>query len=370
MSFQAPITIFEAIDNVYKKKYLLPSIQRELVWDTDQIELLFDSLLRDYPIGSFLFWYVEKDIINNFQFYEFFRDYHERNQKHNPKANISGESDLTAVLDGQQRLTALYLGLRGTYAYKIPYKRYNNPQAYPERKLYLNLLSKSDDINKEYDFSFLTKDEAIEKNETTFWFRVGDVLYLKKEYEVNNFLTRNDLLSYGERSLFANETLFKLHSAIFKNPVINYYLEKDNKLDKVLNIFIRVNSGGTPLSYSDLLLSIATAQWEHKDAREEIYNFVDEINGIGESFNFNKDFVLKSCLLLSDFTDIAFKVDNFNRSNMLTIEQNWENITSSIRTVVNLIDNFGFNRDTLTSNIAIIPICYFETVAKHIVNFA
>jgi hypothetical protein len=182
---------------------------------------------------------------------------------------------------------------------------------------------------------------------------------LKKEHEVNNFLIRNNLLNYGELSLFANETLFKLHSVIFRIPVINYYLEKDNKLDKVLNIFIRINSAGTTLSYSDLLLSIATAQWEHKDAREEIYKFVDEINSIGENFNFNKDFVLKSCLLLSDFTDIAFKVDNFNRDNMLSIERNWENITASIRTAVNLLDSFGFNRDTLTSNIAIIPICYF-----------
>ena len=51
---------------------------------------------------------------------------------------------------------------------------------------------------------------------------------------------------------------------------MNYYQEKDQDLDKVLNIFIRVNSGGTPLSYSDLLLSVADAPVEALDAREEI----------------------------------------------------------------------------------------------------
>ena len=57
----------------------------------------------------------------------------------------------------------------------------------------------------------------------------------------------------------ANRTLSKLHSVIHVNKTISYYLEKSTELDKVLNIFIRVNSGGTTLSYSDLLLSFATA---------------------------------------------------------------------------------------------------------------
>lgn len=66
---------------------------------------------------------------------------------------------------------------------------------------------------------------------------------------------------------------------------ISYYLEESTELDKVLNIFIRVNSGGTPLSYSDLLLSFATAQWQDKDARESINEIVDELNEVGRGFN-------------------------------------------------------------------------------------
>jgi len=144
-----------------------------------------------------------------------------------------------------------------------------------------------------------------------------------------------------------------------KKGSIIYYLEEDQKLDRVLNIFIRVNSGGTQLSYSDLLLSIATAQWKEKDAREEIYNFVDEINKIGDGFLFNKDFVLKTCLVLSDIKDIAFKVDNFNAKNMKKIEEYWSSIKKAIKIAVNLAYSFGYNYQTLTSNYAIIPIAYY-----------
>jgi len=360
MSFQAPITISEAIFNVHNKKYLLPAIQREFIWDTFQISRLFDSLLKDFPIGSFLFWKVEKQKIKAYQFYEFLRNYHEKYNKHNPKADTRGIEGIIAILDGQQRLTSLYVGLKGTYAYKLPRKFWDNDAAFPERKLYLNLLKTSDHIELEYDFKFLTEEEAKKRDENSYWFRVGDILDLQKEVDVNRYLIKNQIMKLDEeKAEFANEVLFKLHSVIHKDRIINYYLEQDDKLDKVLNIFIRVNSAGTPLSYSDLLLSIATAQWQDKDAREEITKFVDEINNIGSGFNFNKDFVLKACLVLNDVRDIAFKVDNFNKKNMLKIEENWDKVTDSIRTAVKLISSFGYSRYTLTANNVVIPIAYY-----------
>lgn len=316
--------------------------------------------MRDYPIGSFLFWYVEKERSKDFQFYEFMRNYHQRNNKRIEKADISGEDDIIAILDGQQRLTALYLGLRGTYAYKLPYKYYNNPQAYPERKLYLNLINESNKTDLEYDFRFLTYEESQENDEDHFWFKVGDILNFKEQYEVNEYLIENDLLQIDkEKSNFANKTLFKLYGVIHQNNVINYFLEKSEELDKVLNIFIRVNSGGTPLSYSDLLLSIAATQWKEKDAREEIMDLVDKINDIGNGFNFNKDFVLKSCLILSDFKNIAFKVDNFKKQNMLTIEENWNDISKALISATELLSSFGYDRSFLAANNLVIPIAYY-----------
>jgi len=307
-----------------------------------------------------LFWHVGKEKSKGFQFYEFIREYHERDRRHNPKANISGYEDITAVLDGQQRLTTLYVGLKGKYTEKLRRKWSKKDSAYAEKELHLNLLKSSDAEDMKYDFRFLTKAEAEHGDESTYWFKVGHILDMQKEYEVNDYLIQNKLLGLDEqKSRFANETLFKLHSIIHKAGTINFYLEKDQMLDKVLNIFIRINSGGMTLSYSDLLLSIATAQWQERDAREEITKFVDEINNTGDGFNFSKDFVLKACLVLGDFPEIAFKVDNFNRRNMLAIEAKWPEMSQAIQSAVNLISSFGYNRVTLTSNNAIIPIGYY-----------
>ena len=371
MAFVEPITIAQAINEIYRKNYLLPAIQREFVWNVDQITQLFDSLMKEYPISSFLFWHVESNNVDSYQFYEFVRDYHERDGRRNPKANINGERGITAILDGQQRLTSLYIGLKGTYAYKLPRKRWDNNSAFPKRRLYLNLLAPLKESEQDYDFRFLTDGEAARNDDDHFWFLVGEMLNLKEPVDVNDYLGEHDIPRFGrEKFRYANRTLFKLHEVIHKNKSINFFLERDESLDKVLNIFIRVNSGGTQLSYSDLLLSIATAQWKHRDAREEITTFVDELNQIGDGFNFSKDFVLKSCLVLSGFKDIAFKVDNFNQKNMLTIEANWDRTSQAIRGAVVLAASFGYSRYTLTSNNALIPIAHYLQTINAPENFA
>ena len=324
--------------------------------------------MRDYPIGSFLFWNVERVRSKDFQFYDFIVHYHERDNKRIKKADISGEDDITAILDGQQRLTSLYIGLKGTYAHKLPRKYWNNNAAFPKRKLYLNLLEKSDKMDLEYDFRFLTDKEALRVDDNHFWFRVGEILNFEKIHEPNAYLIDNGLMQKEDaKANFANEALFKLYATIKNNNVINYYLEKGTELDKVLNIFIRVNSGGTPLNYSDLLLSIASTQWKEKDAREEIMDLLDDINHVGHGFNFNKDFLLKSCLVLTDIKNIAFKVDNFKRENMLKIEDNWNNISSAIKMAVELFSNYGFNRATLAANNSVIPIAYY-LIQNHLPN--
>lgn len=361
-AFQTPVTIIDAINAVHSNQYLLPAIQREFVWKPEQIIMLFDSLLRGYPIGSFLFWDVEQERIKDYQFYDFIKDFHERDNTHNPKTSVTKGRDITVILDGQQRLTALYIGLRGTYAYKIPHRRWESNDAFPKRKLFVNLLSKADDseIDLYYDIAFLTPEEASYRDDDIYWFEIGKILNLKDESDVNDYLVENGIMTFEkEKAKFANKTLFKLHSVINKDRIINYYLERSQELGKVLNIFIRVNSGGTILSYSDLLLSVATAQWKTKDAREEVTSFVDEINNIGEGFDFDKDFVLKSCLVLSDIASIAFRVENFGNENMLIIERKWDDIEKATRLTVELASSFGYSKPTLTSANALIPIAYY-----------
>ena len=130
-------------------------------------------------------------------------------------------------------------------------------------------------------------------------------------------------------------------------------------MDKALQIFIRMNDGGTPLSHSDLLLSIATAQWADHDARQEIHDLVDELNHIGTGFTFSKDLVLKAGLMLSDIGRVGFKVDNFNRENMNTFENKWDDIKGALVLTVQLVSSFGFTGHSLTAHNSILPIAYY-----------
>lgn len=361
MAYETPLTIAEVMQDISTNKYVLPSIQREYVWDTNQIETLFDSLMQDYPIGAFLFWEIDKSRLLDYDFYEFLRNYHEKTGTHNKKVDLKGSDGVTAVLDGQQRLTSIYIGLKGSYAYRLKYKQKKNDNAYPTRYLYLNLLEDAKDESNKYDFRFLTDDEYKGMPEG-YWYKVGDILTMTQPGETSQYVL--DHIAFEgtytkDQTMHANNTLQKLYNVVHTDKTLSYYKEKAVELDKVLNIFIRVNSGGTVLTYSDLLLSIASAQWENHDAREEITEFVEEVNAIGGGFRINKDFVLKTALVLTDFTDIAFKVDNFNKPNMMKIEANWDNIKRAIKQSVNLVSSFGYTGETLSSNNALIPIAYY-----------
>mgnify|MGYP005738051403 CR=1 FL=1 len=157
MGFQTPITIEKALQRIATHQFVLPAIQREFVWKPAQICRLFDSLMRGYPIGSFLFWQVDQKNTRQFSFYDFVLNYHQWLHPHCPRLSLTGERSVIAILDGQQRLTALNIGLRGSLAVKLPRKRYTNLQAYPVRTLHLNLLSEAveNDDGVQYDFRFL-----------------------------------------------------------------------------------------------------------------------------------------------------------------------------------------------------------------------
>jgi len=359
MGYQMPISIKKVVEGIQSNEYILPAIQREFVWDIEQIEKFFDSLMKEYPIGIFLFWKINPESLQRFQFYRFMDRFHERDFKHNEPIELVGQHDATAVLDGQQRLTALNIGLRGWYAHKMPYYHWNSDHAFPRKKLYLDLRKPSEDPEKDYEFKFLREVdlEKDQNNPSIYWFPVDKIIDFNEMQDAFEYCVDAGLTESGDK--YPHKTLLRLWSVIHKDNAVHYFLEEEQNLDRVLNIFIRVNSGGTQLSYSDLLLSIAIAQWEELDAREEIYNLVDELNSVGEGFNFSKDFVLKSSLVLSDTTQIAFKVDNFNRENMNRIEKSWEGISRALRLTANLVSSWGYSRQTLVSANALIPIAYF-----------
>ena len=361
--FQTPITIKDAIDNIYNRKFLLPAIQRKFIWSSNQIEMLFDSIMRGYPINSFMFWrIIDNEIKSGYKFYEFITIYREFFSENNRDIDTKGVPDFDAVIDGQQRLTSLYIGLRGSYAYKMPRKWWKDTEeCIPTRKLYLNLItpiSQEYDNQKEFDFRFLSQSDLEKFNkdkDNYFWFRVGEVIDLDTINKVYKYLNDNNLTDNN----YASETLVQLFQVIHKDKLINYYLQEEQEPDKVLEIFLRTNSGGTPLSFSDLLMSIASANWREVDARKEIQKLVEEVYLIGRpGFIIDKDFVLKTCLVLF-VDDIKFQLKNFTHENVIKFENNWSKTRKSIIAAFSLFEALGFNDKTFRAKNAAIPVIYY-----------
>ena len=359
MVFQTPITIAKALERIQKREYVLPAIQREFVWKPPQICRLFDSLMLGYPIGAFLFWNVDGNTSGAYTYYGVMHHYHQLTSPHCEKLDLPDGETVTAILDGQQRLTALNIGLRGSHAEKLPRKWWNNIDAYPVKTLHLNLARRAseNELRMVYDFQFLTQDQAETMTEggDDHWFQVGKVLGMEAGPQVFRSIQTAGLAEHPQ----AFDDLHKLQQVVNEQPTISFFNEEEQDLDKVLNIFIRVNSGGTALSYSDLLLSIATAQWTGRDARDEINGLVDALNATGQGFAFSKDLVLKAGLVLADISDIRFKVTNFDHANMATLETEWDGIASSLRIAANLLASFGLNDRTLTADSVLVPIAYY-----------
>ncbi len=356
--YQTGGTIKETIEHIQRHEYVLPAIQREFVWTPEQIQRLFDSLMQGYPFGTFLLWKVKAENSSQYRFYDFVREYHERNNPHCPPLPPQSGS-VTAVLDGQQRLTAMNIGLCGSMAVKQPNKWWNNPNAFPIRRLCLDLLAPAepDEEGERYRFDFLTEVQIEQADASrTCWFRVADILTMQTGPSMLEWL--NARLQQDQlNSAFA--ALDRLHHVVHTQPLVAYYEEKSQDLSTVLNIFIRMNSGGTVLSYSDLLLSIAVAQWKREDARKEIHDLVDELNGVGEHFSFSKDLALKSGLLLTDIGNVGFRVENFNLENMAILEERWPEVKRAMQLTVRLIASFGFNGQNLRASSAILPVAFY-----------
>ncbi|MGL2411976.1 GmrSD restriction endonuclease domain-containing protein [Helicobacter pylori] len=184
--------------------------------------------------------------------------------------------------------------------------------------------------NPEDNYQFEIHAKTPENDKKHWWFKVGDILKLESVWD---YAQEHDLK--GDRL----KLLEKLNKAFCTEKLISFFEETEKNLNKVLNIFIRVNSGGVKLSYSDLLMSILTANFS-SDIREKMHELVDALKGEGFS-NVGQDQVLKTCLLLIG-KDTTFELKNFNKNNIKEIEENWEKITDSIYNATKLLKNFGY----------------------------
>lgn len=323
--------------------FWLPNIQRPFVWSEEQICRLFDSILREYPISTLLIWKTRSTIRRR----KFIDNFH--------RGLLTRLSDFYVpeddkkkclVLDGQQRLQSLYIGLLGSY---------------DNKELYLDILSGEvaapDDVK--YRFAFHESTNAIFP-----WMKFKDLVFSSK----TSLVLAQQIIREAGRELIESEQnkVSENIALIFKTFHSDdgiAYQELDsieNKdlytEDDVVEVFIRANSGGTKLGKSDLLFSLLTSTWDMADKEmEELLSLLNQ-----HGFALPRDFILKTCLTLLD-QGARYEVDKFRKPGVReTIESKWEQISAAIRDVMDFVRGKTFIRcdKAMPSNLVLIPLIY------------
>jgi len=328
----------------------LPNIQRYFIWKEEQIERLFDSIMREYPIGNLLVWKT-KEPIKIRKFIDNYKEGLKLIDFYVPK----NEKIKLIVLDSQQRLQSLFIALRG---------------GYNGRELYFNVLSGEENEEEDIRFEF----KFVEPSKVDIsrgWVKVKDIVYDNREYDeiaesiVEKIEKKRHIISLSdEEKRLIRKNVLKLIKE-FRDKENIAYTELDSvdnpeayKLNDVVEIFIRANAGGTPLSKSDLMFSLLTAEWE--EIEEDLTNFLEELNG--GAFAFSRDFVLKTSLILIG-AGAKYDVMKFRKEeNLRKLQDNWEEIKKSIKEIKDFLCKYTFIRDdkALPSYLALIPLIYLN----------
>lgn len=239
------------LDHIDAGSMALPEFQRGYVWNRNQVRDLMNSLYRKYPVGSLLVWETKTE-----------------------SATRRGEAPLPAgtvklILDGQQRMTTLYGIIRG----KAP--AFFDGKLETFTGLYFNIESET--------FEFYG---PVRMKDNPLWLSVTDLMqkgiapYMINLNQHPDFAPRIE--TYVSRmNAIVNISDFSLH--------IEEVTGTDKDIDVVVDIFNKVNSGGTRLSKGDLALAKVCAKWS--DARSEMQSKLSKWRDAG--FNFNLDWLLR-----------------------------------------------------------------------------
>lgn len=322
--------------------FWLPNIQRPFVWKEEQIEKLYDSIMREYPIGTLLVWKTASQIKHR-KFIDNWNDKLKLLDFFVP----TNEKAKMLVLDGQQRMQSLYIGLRGSYNSK---------------ELYFNILSgyaKTPDDRK-YLFKFYKTAPGFP------WIKFSSLVFPDKK----NKEFKHEILQLAGKTLSEieddriEENIENIRKSFCLDDNI-LYQEVDSidrpsiySEDDIVEIFIRANSGGTKLDKSDLLFSLLVSSWDEAD--ENMSALLEDLNKDG--YGFGKDFILKTCLVLFD-KGASYEVSKFRAGDIKQkIEDNWKQISDSIKDVKDYLKGKTFIRSekALTSYISLIPLIYFR----------
>ncbi len=298
--------------------FWLPNIQRPFVWSREQICRLFDSIMREYPISTLLVWKTTSAIrrrkfIDNWKETLRLSDFY----------MTEDTKRKCLVLDGQQRLQSLFIGLCGSFE---------------GQELYLDVLSGEvaapDDVKYRFEF--------VQPSAAAFpWLKFKDLIFTtKKKRELISEIADGAGRDLTDVELNKLDDHLDLIDRTFKMDEAITYQELDSidnpslyTEDDVVEVFIRANSGGTKLGKSDLLFSLLSASWEVAD--EKMEDLLDSLNRHG--FAFDRDFILKTCLVLLG-QGARYEVPKFRKAGVREeIEEKWDKISEAIQDVLDFV---------------------------------
>ena len=338
---------------------ILPALQREFVWKRKQIENLFDSLLQGFPINTLMLWAVDDIKAETMEFYKFLDPDFKEGVSTNSVYPIRDNDRKTVVIDGQQRLTSLWIAVFGSYT---------SEKGKNKMYLYLNLdeQQKNDDseddsidsTESKYNFKFMTKEKFISLSAVgEHWIPVSEAYaqnFKPIAYLLKNRLSNNE---------YAIDVVHRLYDLFRSNDILNAYEISGKDLQHVLNVFVRTNSGGKPLTKGDLLLSVITVNWaksNQTNARDFVQEIVNKVAAYG--YKVDKNWVL-SCILYILDKNIKLSVDNFDKGTSKKIYDERNAITECIEAACTLLNRYGILERGLTTKLALLPIVYH--IHKH-----
>ena len=361
-------TLKELLKQIDEGRVVLPAMQRNFVWPEDKICHLFDSVMHDYPIGTFLFWKIDKKVFNGFVFNTFIKNYDEGSVQRGSRAKADF-SDYLAVLDGQQRITSLYMGIKGKYRTHIKGRKWDDPASFYNRVLCIDIFHKPDEENDDYALAFVaeTETEALVINDDgtlTYWVPVSRVD--SSEFDSSDY-TDDIEEKYSVVDSTMRKTARKVLEQLERIMTIdvNYYEAKDKTLPEVVDIFVRVNSGGQKLNSSDLMLSVASGEQGDVDIHVKMQEAIDEINSSPNNeengFKVDKELLLTAGLMFTGAEHLSLqKPENYSSKRMNEIfKDQWDAIVEAMKSTVVYIEYLGFNGKKLNGRNLILPIAFY-----------
>lgn len=324
--------------------FWLPNIQRPFVWGEEQIGRLFDSIMREYPISTLLVWKT-REAVKHRKFIDNYR----RDIKLTDFYVPDNSRSKMMVLDGQQRLQSLFIGLRGSYE---------------GQELYFDVLSGGSMAAPE-DIRFRFAFKAASPGWP--WVRFKDIVFETRK--LDSQIVKEIIRSAPVELTNDQEDMVELNVGRARKEFVNddniTFQELDGidnpdayQVDDIVEIFIRANSGGTKLGKSDLLFSLLTSSWD--DADGEMEALLEDLNAGG--FGFDRDFVLKSCLTMLG-KGARYEVAKFRDGKTKEeIIAKWGELSTAIKAVRDLLAAKTYIRSdrAMPSYLALIPLIYFR----------